>query len=53
MTTDDIEKYFGSAEKVAAFLASQAKRSINGATETVGLSQRVVLPKLLIALVEN
>lgn len=35
MTTDDIENYFGSTEKVAEFLESQARPFTSGVIELV------------------
>ena len=42
MTTDDIENYFGSTEKVAEFFESQARLFTSGVIELVALSQKGV-----------
>jgi hypothetical protein len=36
MTTDEVEKYFGSAEKVADFSVSPAKQFTSGETAPAG-----------------
>lgn len=53
MTTDDIENYFGSTEKVAEFLESQARPFTSGVIELVALSLKDVQQKQPIGLGEN